>query len=60
MYSKSGENVNSYQWLIQNKTEIHSFIHSEADSLLLFFGGGGGGVLTVLCPTSNGHKQISK
>ena len=47
MYSKSGENVNSYQWLIQNKTEIHSFIHSEADSLLLFFEGGGGRVLNV-------------
>ena len=59
MYSKSSANVNSYQWLIQNKTEIHSFIHSEADSLL-FFGGGGGGVLIVLPPTSSGHKQISK
>ena len=59
MYSNSGANVNSYQWLIQNKTEIHSFIHSEADSLL-FLGGGGGRVLMVLPPTSSGHKQISK
>ena len=56
MYSKSGENVNSYQWLIQNKTEIHSFIHSEADSLL-FWGGWGWG--SVNCFASNIKRTLA-